>query len=97
VDAALFECPTEGILNTALVHGLSGLRQLDVVFALGWKDQHRVAMALPVLTQHLQCSFGQWNRPVLISFPLAYVERQETCGSAGRAGARLGDGFLGSI
>src|SRR5205807_5675068 len=54
VDTTFFERRPEGLLHAALGHGLGSERQLDVVTALGGKEQQRIAMRLPVVAQQLE-------------------------------------------
>ena len=76
VKAAIFERGVEGLLDAALGHRLSRLRQVDVVTTFGGKEQHGIAMCLPVVAQQLQRAFGQRHVTIFRAFAVADVNHQ---------------------
>src|SRR5271157_1922501 len=63
VHAALVQGSLKGTLNTAFTHGSCGLIAL-----YGGKHPNPIAVSLPVLSQHFQGGFWQWDIPILASF-----------------------------
>src|SRR5512141_1586388 len=69
VDPTFFHSGTEGALYSAFIHGLVGCLQGRR------KDPQRMAVAEPVLSQHLQTSGGQWNVAIFSTFSLIDVQQ----------------------
>jgi len=63
----------ESVLHAALGHRLVGPRQVDMVTAFCGKEQHRIAMLLPILAQQLQRALRQWDIAVFRAFTVADV------------------------
>lgn len=74
LHATGFEGQTKGALHRGAGDGFSGSGCALAAVAFGGKDECRVTVRLPLLTQEMKGAFGQWDVTVLVALAAADVQ-----------------------